>query len=131
MPKVLQIYKDYCPPVFGGIEKHLSLLCNKLSSLAHVDVLVANRRLRTEQDFINGIKVTKAGTLGRFFSAPLSPLFGYYLGRERYDVLHFHLPNPTAVLSYLLVRPSGRIVVTWHSDIVRQARFLPRHPLQI
>ncbi len=125
MLRVLQIYKDYCPPVFGGIEKHLSLLCNRLSSVSDVDVLVANRRLRAEQDLIDGIKVTKAGTLGRFFSAPLSPLFGYYLGRERYDVLHFHLPNPTAVLSYMLVRPSGRTVVTWHSDIVRQARFLP------
>jgi len=125
MLKVLQIYKDYYPPIFGGIEKHLSLLCNRLSSVMDVDVLVANRRPRTERDFIDGLKITKAGTLGRFFSAPLSPLFGYDLGKERYDVLHFHLPNPTAVLSYLLVRPSGKIVVTWHSDIVRQARFLP------
>ena len=125
MLKVLQIYKDYCPPVFGGIEKHLSLLCGKLSSVAHVDVLVANRRAQTEQDFINGIKVLKAGTFGRFLSAPLSPLFGYYLSRERYDILHFHLPNPTAVLSYLLVRPPGAVVATWHSDIVRQKKFMP------
>jgi len=125
MPRVLQIYKDYCPPIFGGIEKHLSLLCNRLSAVMDVDVLVANRSARTERDFIDGIKVTKAGTLGRYFSAPFSPLFGYYLGRECYDILHFHLPNPTAVISYLLVRPAGKTVVTWHSDIVRQARFLP------
>ena len=125
MAKVLQVYKDYCPPIFGGIEKHLSLLCNRLSTVMDVDVLVANRRYRTERDFIDGLKITKAGTLGRFFSAPFSPLFGYYLGKGRYDVLHFHLPNPTAVISYLLVRPAGKTVVTWHSDIVRQARFLP------
>jgi len=125
MLKVLQIYKDYYPPVFGGIEKHLSLLCGKLSSVAQVDVLVANRRARTEEDFINGVKVTKVGAFGRFLSAPLSPLFGYYLNRERYDILHFHLPNPPAVLSYLLVRPPGAVVVTWHSDIVRQKKFLP------
>ncbi len=125
MAKVLQVYKDYWPPIFGGIEKHLSLLCNRLSTVMDVDVLVANRRYRTGRDFIDGLKITKAGTLGRLFSAPFSPLFGYYLGRERYDLLHFHLPNPTAVISYLLVRPAGKIVVTWHSDIVRQARFLP------
>ncbi|MBN2209271.1 MAG: glycosyltransferase [Candidatus Coatesbacteria bacterium] len=125
MLRVLQIYKDYYPPVFGGIEKHLSLLCAKLSLVAHVDVLVANRKAQTEQEFINGIKVLKAGTFGRLLSAPLSPLFGSYLSRERYDILHFHLPNPTAVLSYLLVRPPGAVVVTWHSDIVRQRSFLP------
>ncbi len=125
MLRVLQVYKDYCPPIFGGIEKHIALLCNRLSRVANVDVLVANRGLRTELEVIDGIKVTKVGELGRFLSAPVSLPFGYYLGRERYDILHFHLPNPTAVISYLIVRPTGKVVVTWHSDIVRQAKFLP------
>ncbi|RLC47566.1 MAG: glycosyl transferase family 1 [Candidatus Coatesbacteria bacterium] len=125
MLRILQVYKDYCPPIFGGIEKHIALLSNRLSRVANVDVLVANRGLRTELEVIDGIRVTKVGELGRFLSAPVSPLFGCYLGRERYDILHFHLPNPTAVISYLLVRPAGKVVVTWHSDIVRQAKFLP------
>ncbi|MBN2209734.1 MAG: glycosyltransferase [Candidatus Coatesbacteria bacterium] len=125
MLKVLHIYKDYFPPVFGGIEKHMSLLCNELAPIVDVDVLVANRRGWTVVDIVNGIRVVKAATFGRFYSAPVSPSFLYYLGRERRDILHFHLPNPTAVLAYLMVRPPGKVVVTWHSDIVRQAKFLP------
>jgi len=125
MFSVLQIYKDYCPPVFGGIEKHLALLSQWLSRVVDVEVLVANRGLRTQEEVIRGIRVTKAGSLGRVYSAPLTPLFWYLLGRARFDILHFHLPNPTAVVSYLLARPAGKVVVTWHSDIVRQARFLP------
>jgi len=36
------------------------------------------------------------------------------------DILHFHLSFPLSVISYFLATPEGKIVVTWHSDIVRQ-----------
>ncbi|MCD6325952.1 glycosyltransferase [bacterium] len=125
MLRILQVYKDYCPPIYGGIEKELSLLCNELKHVADVQVLVCNRGSKTQQEIIDGIGVLKVSSPTRLLSAPISPLFPYYLGRERYDILHFHLPNPTAVVSYLIARPKGKLVVTWHSDIVRQAKFLP------
>lgn len=37
------------------------------------------------------------------------------------DIWHFHLPNPTGDVSWLLSRPKGKVVATYHSDIVRQA----------
>jgi rhamnosyl/mannosyltransferase len=37
------------------------------------------------------------------------------------DIVHVHLPNPTSVLAYLASGHSGRLVVTYHSDTIRQA----------
>ena len=107
MLRVLHVYKDYCPPIFGGIEKELALLCDELSSVMDVSVLVANRGSGTDVDVVNGVRVQKVGCRWRFLSAPVAPLFPYYLGRQRADIYHFHLPNPTAVISHLIARPSG------------------------
>ena len=70
---------------------------------------------------MDGVRVTEAGELFRILSAPIAPAFPFFLKRARYDILHFHLPNPTAVMSYLVTRPPGRVVVQYQSDIVRQA----------
>lgn len=69
----------------------------------------------------DGTRVFEAGEWGRFQSAPASPLFPYYIRRMSADVLVVHVPNPTAELSYLVGRPRGRLVVRYHSDVVRQA----------
>ena len=55
-------------------------------------------------------------------STELSPRMVSELERL-YDVLHLHTPHPMAMLAYVAARkvPHG-LVVTHHSDIVRQAR---------
>ncbi len=47
------------------------------------------------------------------------------LARLSADVFHLHYPNPTGELSWLLTRPRGAMVVTYHSDVVRQAAVMP------
>jgi rhamnosyl/mannosyltransferase len=44
------------------------------------------------------------------------------LSRRRYDVLHLHLPHPAGAASYLAAKKpkSHRLIVTYHSDVVRQ-----------
>jgi glycosyltransferase involved in cell wall biosynthesis len=123
--KVLQIYKDYYPPVMGGIENHLNLLSHGLKKRGlEVEVLVSNTRASLERVQVNGVPVTKVPELGRLASAPVNVSFPFWLKRlgKDSDILHFHFPNPTGELSYLLAGLNRKVVVTYHSDIVRQAR---------
>lgn len=123
--KVLQVYKDYYPPVIGGVEGHINLIAKGLKQRGmDVEVLVSNTCARPQIEEIEGIRVTKAPQLGRFASAPLNLTFPSWLrklGKEA-DIIHFHFPNPTAEIASLLARWKGKVVVTYHSDIVRQAR---------
>jgi glycosyltransferase involved in cell wall biosynthesis len=120
---VLHIYKDYYPPVKGGIEKHINLLANGLRARGvQVEVLVSNTALRMLTEFCEGIQVYKVPQLGRLSSAPLNitlPGWVKKLGKNA-DILHFHFPNPTGELSYLFSGLKKKIVVTYHSDIVKQ-----------
>ncbi len=127
--KVVQIYKDYYPPTQGGIERHVNLLSNGLKQRGvKVTVLVSNTKPVCEEIDIEGIRVVKAPQLFRVSSAPINmnmPSLLCRVGRDA-DILHFHLPNPTADMAYLFSRLSiPKIVATYHSDIVRQ-QFLNR-----
>jgi len=125
--KVLHIYKDYYPPVIGGIEKHINLLAHGLEERGiEVNVLVSNTGTKLEREKINGISVTKAPQLGRFASAPLNITFPFLLRElgKKVDILHFHFPNPTGELSYLLSGLEHKPVVSYHSDIIRQVNLL-------
>ena len=121
--KILHVYKDYYPPVKGGIECHLNLLANGLMKNGiDVQVLISNTANKYEQEVFNGIKVLKAPQLGRFYSAPLTPSFHFYLQKlgKHADIIHFHHPNPTAEFSYFFTNLNKKMVVTYHSDIIRQ-----------
>jgi rhamnosyl/mannosyltransferase len=75
---------------------------------------------------MNGVRIVRAGSLGIFLSMPVSFSLPFLLKKlsKDADVLHFHMPFPLAVMSYLLVRPNGKVVLWWHSDIVRQKRIM-------
>lgn len=122
--KVLQVYKDIFPEVSGGIERYIHDFSSYLIAEGHsVEAIVAgggNRR-------VDGVSVKGVPTLGRLLSTPISLGYQGALERTDADVIHFHLPLPTAVLSWFLTKKSNRTpyVVTYHSDIVRQAFVMP------
>ncbi len=97
-------------------------MCRGTKDEYSVRVLVAARefRLGSREYEIEGVHIVEAPALGRFSSAPLCPTFPMLLKKYRADILHFHFPHPTGEISYLLKRPGGKVVVTYHSDIVRQ-----------
>ena len=118
-PHILQVGK-FWPPHYGGIETHLRELCTGLASVVDVDVVVSNvgRNYVQEQD--GDMRVTRIPTFARVASAPLSPRMLGFLRESPADLVHLHLPNPPAVIAYLLSGHRGKLVVTVHSDIVRQ-----------
>jgi len=115
------VYKDFDPPVSGGIERHMALTCRFQRQWAEVEALTCGRGLSTRRVLRDATMVTEVGELGRFQSAPFSLFFPWYLSRADADVVVLHLPNPTAEIGWLLTSPRGMLVVRYHSDIVRQA----------
>lgn len=122
--KILQVNKLYYPHI-GGVENSVRDLVQGIKEKVQVNVLVANTSFSTRREKIDGVDVIKVASLGRFRSAPLTPTFGLWLRRLKSDIYHFHFPFPTGELAYLWARPEGKLVVTYHSDIIRQ-KFLLR-----
>jgi glycosyltransferase involved in cell wall biosynthesis len=121
--RVLQIGK-YFAPIRGGIESHLRDLCSELRKSVDLKVIVANDSLRSERELIDGIDVLRLPRAMTLASAPICPTMIASIRREKADIVHLHLPNPAAAIACLLARPAGALVITWHSDIVRQRRLV-------
>ena len=119
--KIVHVYKDFDPPVHGGMERHIALMCRFQREWADVEALVCSRSCGSRVMQRDGTRVTEVGEWGRFQGAPVSPLFPWYMRRLDADVVVVHVPNPTAEVGYLLARPRGKLVVRYHSDVVRQA----------
>lgn len=125
---ILQVYKFYYPHV-GGIERVIQDLVEGLGHQHRMQILVCTEAARGKTEAVNGIPVIRAGTFRTYFSVPLSLTFPILLRRlaADSDLLHFHLPYPLADVSHLMVRPHGKVVVWWHSDIVRPKRLSRLH----
>ncbi|MBW1679494.1 MAG: glycosyltransferase [Deltaproteobacteria bacterium] len=121
--KTLQLGKFY-HPVVGGMEDHLYHLCNELKGRCEIQVVVANTRTKTEVSRVNSIKIIRVANLVEVFSNSICPTMPFWLRKFHSDIIHIHLPNPTGHFSYLLSRPRGKLIVMWHSDIIRQKFFL-------
>jgi rhamnosyl/mannosyltransferase len=117
--RVLHVGKFY-PPHHGGMESHVETLCRELRADVDVEVLVSADDRRTTHETVDGVPVTRIGTLANVASASINPGMARAIRRSGADVVHFHHPNPTGVLSYLASGRRGPLVVTYHSDIIRQ-----------
>lgn len=124
--RILQVYKDVFPHTSGGIERYIHDLSGFLAGRGHeVAVLTAGSCLRQRSASVSGFSVITIPSFGRVLSNPLSLSYGIAMKRWKPDVVHFHLPLPTAEVARLLDPGDTPFVATYHSDIVRQAFLLP------
>ncbi len=124
--RILQVYKDVYPFRHGGIERYIHDLSRFLCNRGHqVSVITAGKGKRRKAKTEAGFDVIQVPSFGRILSNPVSFSYGREMRRFRPDVIHFHLPLPTAEVARLLDRSNTPYVATYHSDIVRQAFLLP------
>jgi glycosyltransferase involved in cell wall biosynthesis len=117
--RILHIGKFY-PPYLGGMETHLEIVCEGLSRSCDVSVVVANDSYKTESHRAGSVAVTRVGSLGRLAGTSISPGMIRAIGSHPAEIVHLHWPNPMAAVAYLASRHTGRLIVTYHSDVVRQ-----------
>jgi rhamnosyl/mannosyltransferase len=125
--RIVHLYKDYFPPVRGGIEQTVSRMARaQVAGGDDVTVLTSasgGRHGVVEQ--VEGVRVVRCAEWMRMASAPLCPGMPRALARLAADLFHLHYPSPPGEVSWLLTRPPGAMVVTYHSDVVRQAAVMP------
>ena len=115
---VLHVGKFY-PPAPGGMERVVQMLCEGTDPGIESSVLVANTSGSTTRDELNGIQVTRVGSLARIGTVAVTPTFPLELSRASRDITVIHEPNPIALVSDWLTAAKGPLVVWFHSQVFR------------
>lgn len=114
----------YYPPYCGGIE---TLTRNWAEGFVQhggqVRCVVANDRPTTVRETLAGVDVVRCARYGSPLSTPLCPRY-LAAARQPADIIQLHFPNPLADVAMLLGRRSVPLVITYHSDIIRQKSLL-------
>ncbi len=123
--RVLQVNKFY-HPVTGGVERVVQQIAEGLNGNVDMTVLACQKKGSGINDKINGVRVIKSGSLGTYFSMPVSFSFMRDFSRlsRNADIVHIHMPFPLADVAMFLSGYKGKVVLWWHSDIVKQKKLL-------
>ncbi len=120
--KILHISKFY-PPEPGGIERFVHDLAGVQVKKGHEVCVLAHQAgfgKKTVSEQIKGVKVCRVRSLGQAAYAPIAPEFPLVLfsllHRFKPDVIHAHVPNPSAFW-LLFIRKPCFLVLHWHADV--------------
>jgi len=116
----------FIPPPYAGVEAHVDSLLKSLSPVLDV-TLVAGKSSHTKYRSSYEpcpYRIIQATSFGKFASATLSPgvltIARNELLSGRSNLLHIHSPNPWGDLAALSLPQHIPVVMSWHSDIIRQ-----------
>lgn len=122
--RILQLGKFY--PIQGGVEKVMFDLLDGLSNKGiSCDMLCANANIRKKLRVIQISNISKlicTKTWLKKFATMISPQMIFVLRNicKDYDIIHIHHPDPMAALSLFFSGYNGKVVLHWHSDILKQ-----------
>lgn len=115
----------YADAAFGGIERHVHSLAVELRGDVDFVNLVENRGL-PPGDMEWPCPIVRAPSLFTAAGTPICPTMPLIARRlhaqHDFDLVHLHLPDPMSHVAALALPREVPIVVTWHSDVIRQKR---------
>lgn len=136
--KILQLGKFY--PIFGGVEKVMWDLTRGISNKGvRCDMLCCGLRREVRQHASGSFfgrthvivfnefgKCTVVPAIAKVAATMISPKLVLELRKvmNDYDVIHVHHPDPMAAVALRLSRYRGKVVLHWHSDILKQKNLL-------
>lgn len=123
--KFLQLNKYYYPHI-GGIERVVQQLAENLAETTEMTVLVSAEDGKYQEEEVNRVKLIRLPRHIKLGSMPVSfGLFGKLRKlAEQQDVILLHMPFPIGDLACLLSGYKGKIILWWHSDVVRQKKLM-------
>ena len=117
------------PPPYAGVEAHVDQLLRALHPTVRGALVACGdpaTAVARQAEFPYRLIVERF--YGRLASAPVAPGMVAAVRRElasgRCNLLHLHAPNPLGDLAGLLCAGKAPIVLSWHSDVVRQRNLL-------
>jgi rhamnosyl/mannosyltransferase len=128
----------YYPPAPGGMESHLQTIARAQAAMGlSVRVVCVNHTNREGRDLTyvrhgktdtleerdGEVRVTRVGrsaSFARLDVCPDLPRLLHAITPENTDILHLHTPNPAMLLALASARPRVPLVITHHSDVIRQ-----------
>jgi glycosyltransferase involved in cell wall biosynthesis len=119
--RIVHVGKFY-PPALGGIETHVQILAEGQVRRGHHVAVVCMQHTTepTASETRAGVAVHRLHRRISFAKLDWLPDFAATLRRSNPDIIHVHVPNPSAILGLLRVRPEAPMIVTYHSDNVAQ-----------
>jgi glycosyltransferase involved in cell wall biosynthesis len=122
MVNVVHFGKFYFPNT-GGIESvTLSLSNGAVRAGYDVSVVCFGKGLFNEEDVIHNVRVIRKSFAMVVASQPigLKYFISCILNARNAHIVHLHVPNMLGALCALLIRPQKKLLVHWHSDVIKK-----------
>lgn len=118
----------FVPPPYAGVEAHVDTLLRSLQPEVDATLLAAESPAGKGSHGGLPYRLLTARAYGKFASVTLSPGVLFQARRElnsgRSNLLHIHAPNPWGDFAALACSGKVPVVMSWHSDIVRQRHLM-------
>lgn len=107
-------------PAIGGVETVVLGLSRALAQRGHNVHVLTSDQPSAQPTALDGIRITRLRTAAKLANTNITPALPIWLAREKFDIVHTHLPTPwSADWSAWVGRVRGKAVVTsFYNDIV-------------
>jgi len=127
--RVLHSYKVYLPEIYGGVPTAIHSVTSGLLAKCISTILTTRRRWRAKKElYIDGSRVIRIYSFFELFSLPLAPFYPLrlFLEMKKHEVVVLHAPFPLSdIVAAFLVPKNVKLIVHYHSEIIKQKLLLP------